>query len=313
MKLLHLIFALVLLPVFASAQFNRDLYFGLRNDTEVSRLQVFLKDQGHFAYPEITGNFFTVTREAVIKFQKANNISPAVGYFGPLTRAAANKLSVASSPGGISPYKGKIKISYVSGYSDKPEYESISIENRSDRENISITGFVIQSDRASFTVPRAFNLPGFEAVAQDPVLLKPRGRALITAGMQARMMDFRENICTGYFSETSEFIPYLSQSCPRPETKNLLYLSDRCLSLMERTPSCRMPNTRDTFIESDCSEYLSRNLNYVGCVNNYRGRSDFFSDQWLIWMQRKEEFFRNTHDKIILQDPQGRIVDEYSY
>jgi peptidoglycan hydrolase-like protein with peptidoglycan-binding domain len=81
----------------ASFQFERDLYFGLQNDSDVSRLQEFLTDKGYYSGP-ITGNFFTLTRAAVIKFQQANAISPAAGYFGPKSRAAANQILSPVSP-----------------------------------------------------------------------------------------------------------------------------------------------------------------------------------------------------------------------
>ena len=35
-----------------------------------------------------TSRFGNATRSALIKFQKANGITPAAGYFGPKTRAA---------------------------------------------------------------------------------------------------------------------------------------------------------------------------------------------------------------------------------
>lgn len=322
MRWQFILILMILLPISVSAAFSRDLYFGLRNDPEVSRLQEFLRDQGHFTYPEITGNFFTATRAAIIRFQLARNIYPPAGYFGPLTRAVANQLITAAPPApvvpnqvppdGPSPYKDKIRINYVSGYSETPEFESIVIENQSSKENISITGFAIESDKARFVIPRGYHLPGFSASPQDPIILKSGGRAIITVGRQARMMDFRENLCTGYFSEMSNFTPSLSYSCPRPDTKGLLFLSDRCLRVIESTPTCRLADSQQIF-ESSCSEFVNQNLNYNGCVRNYQTRSDFFSGQWLVWMQRKEEFFRNTHDKVILKDPQGRIVGEYSY
>jgi peptidoglycan hydrolase-like protein with peptidoglycan-binding domain len=37
-----------------------------------------------------TGYFGSVTKAAVIEYQKAKDITPAVGYFGPLTRASIN-------------------------------------------------------------------------------------------------------------------------------------------------------------------------------------------------------------------------------
>ena len=73
------------------AAFDRDLYFGVRADPEVTKMQEFIRDQGIYAGP-ITGNFFTLTREGVKKFQEKEGIKPAAGYFGRLTRARANEI-----------------------------------------------------------------------------------------------------------------------------------------------------------------------------------------------------------------------------
>lgn len=80
------------------ANFERDLFFGLRNDPDVTRLQEFLRDQAVYSGP-VTGNFFTLTREGMKKFQEREKIIPAAGYFGPKSRARANALlSVAEIP-----------------------------------------------------------------------------------------------------------------------------------------------------------------------------------------------------------------------
>ncbi len=77
--------------------FDRDLQYGMTNDSDVQRLQQFLTDEGYFSGP-ISGNFYALTKDAVIAFQQANNISPALGFFGPLTRDAVNqKLAGQSS------------------------------------------------------------------------------------------------------------------------------------------------------------------------------------------------------------------------
>lgn len=70
--------------------FNRDLYFGMRNNSDVTDLQELLTDQGYYAGP-ITGNFGLLTLSAVKKFQSAHGISPT-GYFGPRSRAVANEI-----------------------------------------------------------------------------------------------------------------------------------------------------------------------------------------------------------------------------
>ncbi len=54
-------------------------------------LQEFLRDRSLSSGP-VTGNFFSLTRESVKKFQIQEKISPAVGYFGTKTRVRANTI-----------------------------------------------------------------------------------------------------------------------------------------------------------------------------------------------------------------------------
>lgn len=75
-----------------ASKFSRDLYFGLSGD-DVVVLQIFLinKNVGpqavKLAKVGATGKFFSLTKNALIEFQKNACISPAIGYFGPKTRA----------------------------------------------------------------------------------------------------------------------------------------------------------------------------------------------------------------------------------
>ena len=71
--------------------FQADLYFGMIDNADVRCLQQFLKNQGNAIYPQglITGNFFSLTQAAVKRYQAQKGIIQT-GYFGPLTRAAAN-------------------------------------------------------------------------------------------------------------------------------------------------------------------------------------------------------------------------------
>jgi hypothetical protein len=78
-------------PNLTCGKFESDLSFGMTNNSGVRCLQQFLKSQGNQIYPEglITGNFYSATKAAVIKYQASKGIIQT-GYFGPLTRAAVN-------------------------------------------------------------------------------------------------------------------------------------------------------------------------------------------------------------------------------
>ncbi len=78
--------------------FTRDLYFNSYG-TDVTMLQKYLNTHGFIVSPfgsgslgHETNHFGPATKAALIAFQKANHIVPAVGYFGSTTRnAIANK------------------------------------------------------------------------------------------------------------------------------------------------------------------------------------------------------------------------------
>jgi peptidoglycan hydrolase-like protein with peptidoglycan-binding domain len=78
--------------------FTKDLFFSM-NDPEVKLLQEFLNNNGYEVSPSGYGSFGNettffgnATRAALIRFQQLNNIMPALGYFGPITRGVVNSL-----------------------------------------------------------------------------------------------------------------------------------------------------------------------------------------------------------------------------
>lgn len=71
--------------------FQRNLTIGM-SGYDVRCLQNFLKARGFLAIEQTTDYFGEKTRQAVIKFQKINNISPLFGFVGPATRSLLNKI-----------------------------------------------------------------------------------------------------------------------------------------------------------------------------------------------------------------------------
>ncbi len=73
----------------SDVSFDHDLSYGTTDDSSVTDLQNFLTTQGDYSGP-VTGNYLTLTKTGVKKFQTNAGITPT-GYFGPLSRAAANQ------------------------------------------------------------------------------------------------------------------------------------------------------------------------------------------------------------------------------
>ena len=70
--------------------FSRDLTIGSKGE-DIKKLQEFLKSEGLFNR-EITDYFGSVTKNALIQYQKKVNISPASGVLNPKTRDYINSL-----------------------------------------------------------------------------------------------------------------------------------------------------------------------------------------------------------------------------
>lgn len=78
-------------PVQSCSAPIRDLNVGATG-ADVTSLQNFLISKGYTIPAGATGYFGEQTRSALARFQAAQSISPAVGYYGPLTRARVNSL-----------------------------------------------------------------------------------------------------------------------------------------------------------------------------------------------------------------------------
>ena len=304
-----------------AAAFDRDLYYGMRGNADVVRLQDFLRGLGYFDYPQSTGNYFGLTVQAARRFQAAYAITPVSGYFGPKSRAAAHSMfgtegaMPVASAATTSPYKGKIVIYEFYGTASKPSGERLTLKNTTKSEKISVTGFKVENARGgSFTVPLAHALPGVSPTMNDLIVLAPGERVLISLGKQERQMNFRENLCTGYFDESSDFSPSLNHRCPEVVLQNKALYTDKCIKLIEGTGSCQAGQT-EQFTDSQCAAFINDHLNYNGCVRDNKNRDGFYLNRWLVWMQysQEQEFFRNLTETVTVRDQNGRFVDENSY
>ncbi len=87
----------------SSYTFSSNLTVGSKG-ADVKALQQFLNGHGYTVATSGAGSagnestyFGPATKAALAKFQAANGVSPAVGYFGPLTRAKVNSMSTTTT------------------------------------------------------------------------------------------------------------------------------------------------------------------------------------------------------------------------
>ncbi len=94
------VFAFVV-TVSAQTSLTSDLTVG-STGAEVVTLQSFLESKGFLVMPAgvAKGYFGSLTKSALARYQSSKGITPAVGYFGPITRAAVNaEGGVSTTPG----------------------------------------------------------------------------------------------------------------------------------------------------------------------------------------------------------------------
>ena len=246
--------------------------------------------------------------------------SPQYSSGNSVTTAPASEPAI---PAGYSVYSQHIRIGNVA-YSDSgtlaSEYIYLYNADSGKEISISISGWTVENSRGNhYAIGNGYAIPFFDAAAVS-IRLRPGDGAYIHSGSSPIGISFRENRCTGYFNETHSFTPSLSGSCPRYDVSKMLQFSDACIRYIENAQNgCRVPQISG--IESgvlnetndDCSTFISENLNYDGCVKNFRNATDFARPTWHAYLQRTQKLWRGLHDKIILRDDQGLIVDAYQY
>ncbi len=137
--------------------FTSDLTIGSNNGADVTALQQFLQDKGYFTYTGAKGFFGPITQAALAAWQSANGISPAAGYWGPISRAKYNTMCGGTSMSdddddmGNDDFfsgddEGSIDVTAISKYGDEEVGE--------DEEDVTVLGAEIEADGADQMIER---------------------------------------------------------------------------------------------------------------------------------------------------------------
>lgn len=236
-------------------------------------------------------------------------------------------------------------------YAYQPYEEYITLYNRESKP-VDITNWKLKNGKDK----RAYDLGGdlrrFPAdtavIGQATLFVSPAGAntfqhiilqdgemAIVTTGAIGnqspyKIVSFKENICSGYLEDLSEyeFNPPLTRDCPRPaDEPGVNMLDAECRKFIESMSSCRTPefNTRDTegeicyncvdrqSLSSSCVAFIKNHFNYTSCIANHKNDEDFPSRTWRVFLNHGWEMWAKDYETIELFDQFGRLVDEYSY
>ena|SRR3989344_402819 len=217
----------------------------------------------------------------------------------------------------LSTYFDKVRITSVSKATTNPSsYNSIALSGSiSKDESVNISGWTIRGNRGSMVIPKGVEIysPYSQNTEQD-VLMKQSQQIKIYSTRGPLGKNILLNVCTGYLDSVFTFTPKLPKNCPRIDYDEITYLKGKCQDYIRSLGTCEMPNNTNPALvgDSQCKEFTDQ-ISYRGCYDAHQNDDDFLKKEWRIWMDDSFMRLDNSHDRLLIYDRDGFIVDEYTY
>jgi hypothetical protein len=270
-------------------------------------------------------NFFAPSRTS--EPQETKSISAPSSPQGFGSQSAKDSISDSQIPAGfsredLSPYFQEVKVNSVSAYSSSNGGKSVTVRmNYSvpQGQAIDITGWRIKSNKGEIFLPQAVRVYEPNGTnAESDMVVSGNGNISLYKGRSPVGKNFRLNKCTGYLQKTYNFSPSLPLNCPRVERSEIVNFSGQCQSYILSLGSCALPdlNKYNSFPGTDqgnqCRAFLS-GITFGSCFQKNQGNSDFLSNEWRLWMEFGDNVFDSQHDRVLLFDKDGLLVNEKLY
>lgn len=230
-----------------------------------------------------------------------------------------NAVNDAQVDPNVSPYKNKIRLSYINAPGTFYEYFNLTTNLRDD-EFIILTGWKLRSTVTGneITIGGGANVPFEGLMDQHAVILRDYANIYVIPRKSPIGTSFRVNKCMGYFNQKINFTPGFSAFCPAvidhapPLSREI---NDDCLDYIERLPSCFKPREKDIpdNLSRSCKNFLETKVDYPNCVVNNITDKDFYKNEWHIYTGNTGIMTREKRENIELIDNFGRVVDTYNY
>ncbi|MEK7613362.1 MAG: hypothetical protein AAB439_00590 [Patescibacteria group bacterium] len=223
-----------------------------------------------------------------------------------------------------SPYANDVSLSIGRARDTDPEGEYVTIKigkNISDRLVVSSWRLDSTVSTLGVTLGNAAYLPYSGQVnVESPVAVSPGSTIYVVTGRSPIGTSFRTNVCTGYFAQFQAFEPDLEEACPAPEdvladTITASFVpSEACISFVENIPRCRSTLSEiPQNIGGQCRNFILEDLTYSACVAAYKNETNFYDNEWRIYLDRDQELWKNTRERIRLLDENGLVIDSVDY
>lgn len=270
---------------------------------------------GKFNFQSLLPHFPTSTPYGAPPFYTPPppSMVPVVGF------ATTSYVSPINVPTGftasdLSPFFQQVRLGGVSpgGWFSQSQI-SLYAYLTSQTSTIDVTGWQIKTNRGGEYIPQAVQV-------YDPLGLNPATDIRLTNGDMLNIystwapVNLRLNKCMGYLPNKSQFNPPLPQNCPYVDRSSLQSLSGACQNYILSLWSCAMPNMASFQIPQNdyaCVNYLQNHFSYYSCFDEHQADSDFLSHEIRVWIGGSP--LDPSHDRVLLLDRAGLLVDTYSY
>lgn len=199
------------------------------------------------------------------------------------------------------------------------EYIRVILPSDSKKDEV-LSGLTLRSGALGISVkiPDGTVIPLLGvAYHNEPIILKPSGRAIVSTGRSPIGTSFQVNQCTGYLGQFQEYVPELRKDCPSPIDELKLYgpyNESVCRDFVDSIPRCTTSRTTPpSTLSSACKTFIVEKLNYNSCVLRHKNDSEFFTGEWRIFLGRTEELWKNKQEIIRLMNDKGETLDAITY
>jgi len=219
----------------------------------------------------------------------------------------------------LSPDFGKVTISTISP-------SLIRLNSKLNQgETINITNWQVKGMKGTVTIPKSVEIviPGESDLTKKNIILERNESLSIWSDSTPfrGIKSFRPNKCFGYLKDGYKSLDYSPKKiCPEVKLEDIGYLSDDCRRTVLSLDNCRgfdYSNNPQLMFDSTCQEYIdnyvSENLNYEGCVENYYTDENFFNKSWYFYLGYKITCNSPCIDTIYLYDENGLLVNSKEY
>ncbi len=218
----------------------------------------------------------------------------------------------------LSPFYGQVRIGNVSP-ENFPNSGQFSLgANYSTNTSIDITGWHVKSNRGDVRVSTAVgDYKPFGMTPSTDIILKNGEYVNFSTNYSPISISFRLNECTGFLNNTYQFNPALPANCPAMyDRSEITSFSGACQNIVLSLGNCSAPtanqiNSLPSYNEDSCKVFLDR-FNYSTCYSRHRGDANFFNNEWRVWLSGQTGF-NVSHDRLLLLDNNGLLVDQYIY